>query len=387
VVSVLQNAAGMKNSLAWPLTVLLSVLSLGAVGCQSSALVDDIDLDLDWTPLIGPSDSLHSPYVLGAQFTLWGQLSHVDNNTSWHIVSGDEGVIKLGETMPSADSDLISAPATVMAAGQVELQILDGNSVKHSHTVTVSFPDRVDILPHGPLLLEESDVASVDTIQLLAGGEGTFLAQYYASGVLLHGYGALAATADPASGIVPNVAHTSFSENRDWLQVQVADAGNEGSVQLMVGGMMSRTVNIVAVPEEAIESVALAGQSTKHASNKEVLTVLAQASDAESNTIYGVDFSFTANGVLQSDIVGSTTPSMGDLYRYTYDKGVDVTLEATHNALSDGLMIQSSGGYVASTNNLGCQGAPGTPRGLPLVVGFWFALYCWRRRGLAARDL
>jgi hypothetical protein len=281
-----------------------------------------------------------------------------------------------------------------MAAGQVELQILDGNSVKHSHTVTVSFPDRVDILPHGPLLLEETDVASVDTIQILAGGEGTFLAQYYAGGEKLYGYGALAATADPASGIVPNVAQTSFSENRDWLQVQVDDAGDEGSVQLAVGGMMSRTVSIVSVPEEAIDSVALIGQDTKHASNKEVLTVLAEATDASSNTIYGVDFSFTANGVAQTDVFGSTTAAMGDLYRYTYDKGVDVMLEATHNTMSDGLMIQSSGGYVSSTNDLGCQGAPGSPRGLPLAVGFLFALYCWRRlaardlsRGLAARNL
>jgi len=304
----------------------------------------------------------------------------VSNNASWHIVSGDNGVIQIGDTTPDADRDLISAPATVMATGQVELQILDGNSVKHTRTVTVSFPDRVDILPHGPLLLEESDVAPVDTIQILAGGEGTFLAQYYASGELLHGYGALAASADPSSGIVPNVAKTSFSENRDWLQVQVNDAGDEGSVQLAVGGMMSRTVNIVSVPDEAIDNVALIGQSTKHASNKEVLTVLAQATDTESNTIYGVDFSFTANGVPQSDVFGSTTSAMGDLYRYTYDKGVNVMLEATHNALSDGLMIQSSGGYVSSTNKLGCQGAPGTPRGLPLAVGLLFALYCWRRR-------
>jgi hypothetical protein len=369
----------MKKSLAWPLTILLSVSALSVMGCQKSALVDDVDLDLDWVPLLGPSDSLHSPYVLGAEFVLYGQLTDVSNSANWHIESADESVIKVGETSHSDNERLISASAVAMAAGQVELSIMDGTSTKHTRTVTVAFPDRVDILPHGPLLIDQPDVASVDTIQILAGGEGTFLAQYYAGGEMLHGYGALAATADPASGIVPSVAKTSFLENRDWLQVQVNDAGDDGTVQLAVGGMMSRTVSIVSVPEEAIDNVALIGQSTKHVSNKDVLTVLAEASDSSDNTIYGVDFGFTANGVVQTNISGSSTAAMGDLYRYTYEKDMDVMLAATHNALSDSIEIQSSGGYVTSTNHLGCQGAPGTPRGLPLGLVLLFALYCFSR--------
>ena len=73
------------------LTFLVLFCSLGA-GCGSYELRDDVDIHLDWSPLVGPSTELHSPYAQGARFNLFvddrGSSSSVDSglarrSSSW----------------------------------------------------------------------------------------------------------------------------------------------------------------------------------------------------------------------------------------------------------------------------------------------------------------
>jgi hypothetical protein len=340
---------------------------LVVAGCSKVNLVDDVDIDLDWSPLTGPSDSLHTPYVLGASFAVWAELTGNQDRNGLSIVSADPSILSIGDSVFGDKDNSLYAPAQALATGSVDILAMRGSHVEHRHTVEIMVPDRVDVLPHGPLLVDETDVPSVETPQVLVGGEATFLVQYYAGDQHLNGYGALSVTSDPASGVAPHVAKTSFLENRDWLQVEAVTEGATGTVQLAVGGRPARTIAVDVVPDDAIETVSLVGESEKHASTGKALTVLAEAFDSTGNNIYGVDYSFTANGVVQNGAGGD--PAQGDLYRYRYDSQDDVTLEATHGTLSDGIMIRSSGGFVDSTNNLGCQTAPGSaPRDAGLVL-------------------
>jgi len=51
-------------------------------------------------------------------------------------------------------------------------------------------------------------------------------------------------------------------------------------------------------------------------------------------------------------------------------------LEATHGTHADGVMIHSSGGFVDSTNKLGCSSVPGSApagSGALLIAALYFA--------------
>jgi hypothetical protein len=346
------------------LLAVLALVSLG--GCQEVAIVDDVDLDLDWNPITGPTDALHSPYVQGAQFAVWVNTSKKESLRGWHIESNDSSVIALGQGVLSANSETLFHAATAKNAGTTELRVLDGGGgVRHTHAVEVRFPDRLDVLPHGPLLIGRDGVVSEEHPAVLSGGTATFLVQYYAGGDRLNGHGALASVA--SAHVDTHVEKSSFLEDRDWLVVDASQGGVSEELGLQVAGAMARTLPVDTVEEAAIDSMKLSSEGEDHAHEHEWLVLLAEAFDKGARTIYGAEFQFTANAVQQQ--------GFGDLYRYEYAAKIPVMLEATHGAHADGLMIHSAGGFVDSTNRIGCSAVPGRATssslgaGLLLLVG------------------
>ena len=339
-------------------------------GCQTSALVDDIDLALDFSPLTGPSDKLHTPYVTGASFDLWIDARRADVH-DWSIVSDDPTILSVGPFQGSNDRGYASAVA--MRAGAVSLSIVDGGGhTQHRSTVVVKQPDRVDVLAHGPLLLDDDAHAAVTAPQILAGGTATFLTVPYAGEERLHGNHALSVVAH--EGVAATVAQTSFLEDRDWLAVTAGAGAGASSVDLVVAGQKVRTLDLAVVDEAAITSMQLVGESELHRHDKDSLVVVAEAS-APAGPVYGVEYDFTVDGVKQSH--------EGDVYRYSYAKRDDVMLEASHGTLADGALIHSSGGFVTSTNTIGCSAVPGRGPTAPwTLLGVLAVLVARRRRAV-----
>jgi hypothetical protein len=354
---------------------LLVVLALASLaGCQEVAIVDDVDLELDWNPITGPSDALHSPYVQGAQFVLWVNTSKKESLRGWKIESDDASVIAVGDGVLSPNSESLSHAATAKNAGTTQLHVRDSSGeVRHTHAVEVRFPDRVDVLPHGPLLIGRSGVVSDEHPAVLNGGTATFLVQYYAGGDRLAGHGALASVA--SAHVATHVEKSSFLEDRDWLVVDASQGGLTEELGLTVAGAAARTLPVDTVEEAAIDSIKLSSEGEDHASEHQWLVLLAEAFDQGARTIYGAEFQFTANAVQQQ--------GFGDLYRYEYAAKIPVMLEATHGAHADGLMIHSSGGFVDSTNHIGCSAVPGQASLPSLVAVPFFVAIALRRRRLA----
>ena len=348
----------------------LLVAALSFAACSSVSLSDDVDTVFDFTPWQwSDSSELHEPYVAGATLTLWvhGNHERVDH---WKVQSTDSHVALIGAAHVSSES-LVGFDLAAKAPGTATLKVIDDNGDTHvSRDIHVLQPDRVDLLPHGPLLLD--GVASPEeSPQLLAGGTGTFMARYYAGKELLHGNGALSATAE--AGVTATVVQTAFLESRDWLIIDGQNTSGPSAVTLRVAGQVAKTWPVSVVQESAIDHVILTGQDESAAHKDENLLVYAQAFSVTNAPIYGVEYSFTANGVAQTGNDG-----MGDIYRYRYDPSLPVMLEATHGAHVEGVKIKSEGGVVSSSNHIGCDTVPGRTSDGGVVIGLLglFLLAC-----------
>jgi MYXO-CTERM domain-containing protein len=317
--------------------------------------------------------------VQGASFALWVDTSKKQSLHGWHIDSLDTSVMTVGAPVLSDDEQALSTPAVAVNAGQVELHVVDSaGEIRHSHTVEVKFPDRVDVLPHGPLLIGRPNVASEEHPIVLHDGEATFLVQYFNGGEQLFGHGTLGTV--PSSDIDAHAEKTSFLEDRDWLVVDASLGGVSQEIGVTVAGAMARMLPIDTIDETQLDHVKLSDEDESHASDKQWLVVLAEAFDGAQHTVHGVDFDFTADAVAQTGI--------GDLYRYEFSAKIPVMLEATHGAHTDGLMIHSAGGFVDSTNHLGCSSAPGDASTGLYGVALLLLVLAARRysaRGCAAR--
>jgi hypothetical protein len=360
-------------------TLLCVALAAATGGCTHVTMEDDIDLDLDWTPLLGPSSDLHSPYVEGASFGVWAE-SHNDHEkmVSWTIRSSDESVVVCTQVIPRdgngaqipADGE-IHAQCTATQAGAAQLEVHDDSgSLVYAHGVEVKVPDRAAVLAHGPLLLGQPDASALTpSAQVLDGGTATFLIKWYAGDQLLSGHGVLQTSA-PA-GVDAKALTTSFLEDRDWLQV-TAQGG--GAVALSANGHPVTTFPVVDVPASAIARLKISGQDESQAHKDQWLTCWAQAFDGPGASIYGAAFAWDVNGEAQAGI--------GDLYRYPYEPAEPKSLGATGpNGMSVSAMIHGGQGYVDSTNNIGCSiGGRGSASSLALAFTLLAALALALRR-------
>ncbi len=362
------------------MTTFASIARFGAVviattalaGCQGARLADGIDLELNFLQLLGPSDQLHSPYVSGASFSVYSIGVDPEDEVGWRVGTSDPAILSIAEVRGDGHAWVHAA-----APGQVDLLLLDetGQEV-HRAPVEVVAPDRAELLAHGPLLVRRPELQpeTTDTISVLVGGAGTFLVEWYADGDPLFGNGALSTESD--DGVLAEPRQTFVFEDREWVTFTV-EAPGPHEVRLYANGELVRTITVLGVEEEAIDRVELHGMNEGGADRGDPLVVYAQAYGADDTPIYGVEYAWDVDGIPEA--------GLGDLYRYTFapDRVRDVS--AHHGGLDATASIQSSGGFVDSTNRLGCSvgaaGAGGGGLGLPLLGLAGLAL--WRRRGFS----
>jgi hypothetical protein len=337
------------------------LVAIGSTGCRDMYLADDIDLDFDWSPLEGVGSTLHTPYVVGTTVQIDAEDAlDDDDNVDFTLESSDDSVLRIDS---QADGH---AHCTAVGEGESEIRVFDGGGEQiYSQTVSVRAPTRAELYFHGPLILGlgYEEALADSTLRILRGGMGTFMVRYYDVDELLYGNGVLAAASDAEDqGISLYEEQTYLFENREWLQISALELGTY-DVTLFAGDAEVGHGVVEVVDESAVDDFELIGESTGGATDDDSLAVLAQAYDDDGNPLYGVEYTWDLDGVDEG--------GMGDLFRYTYDRDSEVPLGATRDGMRQEITIYASGGYVSSTNNIGCStagAAPGAPS-LPVAAG------------------
>jgi hypothetical protein len=351
-------------------------LALGAGGCPAVAVVDDVDLELNFTPILGPSDALHAPYVVGSSMHLYLDTQNVGRTRRWTIESDAPSIFTVDPPSYDSEGDFKSARGHAVGVGVANLRVLDDEGhLRRTIPITVAQPTSIAIDHHGPLLVKRSDLRSDwGDGRIVVGGTSTYLATYFAGPDRLSGNGALSARV-ASGGATVNVERSYLFEDRDWLQVTATQAG-PFSVELIVGGEVVRVLEGVAVPASDVADVRIYGEDESKAVKGEWLVALAVATDASGRIIWGVEYDWEVDGQREA--------GQGDLYRYPYDPRKRHMVAATYGDHSAVAMIHGGDGFVDSTNRIGCSAVPGTPSADRSAAVAVFALvvlaFCLRRR-------
>jgi len=350
------------------------VIALAVAACGTTnlySMTDDVDLTWDFT--LTPrrfEDNLHSPYVRGAEVTVYASSNDDGEDLStWSIESSDPSVFRIDTEVTAAVARQLAVRGRAVGEGTATLTLRDerGDAVGHG-VAEVQVPQAVELDAHGSLILGRADEAPVMEVRMLAGGVATYLVRYRRDGHELHGNGVLSAIT-PA-GLTAEARTTFLFENREWLTLH---AGAEGSttLELRADQVKVATVDVAVVPETAITDVVVLTESERARKDGEWLAALAQAYDGNGQRVFGVDYAWNVNGAVQT--------ADGDLYRYQFKTGQYAMVRAQRGTHADEVMIQSGGGHVSSTNDVGCAAGGGGGSlglGLGLVAGLLL-----RRRG------
>jgi MYXO-CTERM domain-containing protein len=326
------------------------VVGVGACG-PTYTMTDDIDLTWDFTLVPRRfEDNLHTPYVRGTKVTVFAHSSDEGHSfAGWTVVSSDPEVFRVDDNALETDGRALASHGQAVGEGTAELRLLDSRGREvGSGLAEVVVPDRVEIAAHGSLILGREDEAPVTEARVVAQGEATFLVRYVRGNRELHGNGVLSVAA-PA-GVTPEARTSFLFENREWLTLHTSGP-ETGTLAVAADGVKVAELPIVVLPETAIADVVLLTQSEKGHVDGDWLVTLAQAYDGNGERVFGVDYAWNVNGVAQE--------GDGDLYRYQFKKGEFAMVQARRGTHTDSVMIQSEGGRVDSTNNIGCAAGGG----------------------------
>jgi len=351
-----------------PLRLLACLLPALAACGTTVTLSDDFSYDWSFAPFDKFTATLHSPYVVNTAVSL--SVTSSDDHqdfTGWQLESSDGSVFAIDSFY--ADKYGMYGSAHTAGAGTARLSVVDaGGKELGARVVEAATPDRVELDAHAYLIIGENDLAPVDEVRILENGTATYLVRYFNAGRELTGNGILSVNSS-AQFIGAHTTKKFLDENREWLQL-TATATDQGTIEMVVNGVSQGTLPVVVAQEPDMSSVAMLSSPEKGHKDGDWLVAYAQAYDAQQHRVFGVDYTWNVAGV---QALGD-----GDLYRYEYKKGDVVTVIASRGTLSDSTTIQSDGGYVDSSNNLGCAAGGGSVGVLVGLAGI--ALVARRRR-------
>lgn len=332
---------------------LLALLLLPALGgCYNEVwFSDDVDLVLDFEDVFDldfdKADAMHTPYVQGAEVRVRVHDDRERPDLSGHtLVSLDPSVFQLDEVFYTEDYDYLSLDGYAVGAGITDLVLYDESGDEVDRTeIEVAFPDEIELHAAGPRWVDHADVPSLtQEPTVLVGGLSTYLVHYYEGGRRLYGNGPLGAQG--GEDVEAEADQTYFFENREWLRLTAWEEGTH-DVGLYVDGQIVDHISVHAVPETAIDSIEILGESTAGAEEGDWLVLLGQAWTSAGVPVYGVEYSW--------DVDGTTQWGEGDLYRYAYDPTYERDISAAFGDLEAWGTIYGSEGYVDSSNNIGCS--------------------------------
>lgn len=353
--------------------IALVAAALALTGCTNETWFDDdIDLTLNFSmfdPLSDPQDTLHTPYVAGADVYVYIHDRRRSDSLAGNTVeSTDPDVFEVVSQTYDLDAEndyeVVRVEGHAVTAGEAELVLRDADGRERDRAwLEVGEADTVELHAAGPLFAHINGLETAPNV--LTGGMATFEARYYdAGGRQLLGNGVLGATA--SSGLTTEIEHTYLFENRDWLRLVPQSAGSH-SVTVEVDGVALDDVTVYGRTPDDITDVEIILHGNDNDDDGPALA-LAQAYDADGERVYGVEY--------QWDLDGTPQDGPGDLFRYEVDASVESELTADFMGMGDTTRIHSLEGYVDSSNNTGCTTTGGANAGLGLL----FLLPLWVRR-------
>ena len=338
----------------------LVVLPIVLTGCADSPVSfhDTVDLTFDFGFFQDEDGGLNDPYVRGSELGFLVTHHRDRDMTGWKVISQDDELFSLSCERFDPEAEAIYCDASATGEGLVEVVVIDDRDEQVGETtIEIALPDRIELLPAGPLIIDRPELID-DSFQVLESGTSTWLARYYIGDTRLHGNGALSVEGDEAMEVW---TETSFLfEDRDWLQGAALSPG-EHSVALSVDDTQIAEMVFTAVGTENIDHVELHGMNEAEAVLEDNLVVLAQAYDSANTPIYGVDYEWALDGIAE---LGE-----GDLYRYEYDPAFAYSLSASIDGMGNEVTIHGIG-QVDSSNNIGCSTLGGASGGIVgLLIG------------------
>lgn len=357
------------------LGLLACLVGLGACG-ETVTLSDDVDLTWDFAPtfLSRFDDDLHAPYVKGARVGLYVWSTDEDERfDGWEITSSDPSVFQVERPRYGGDGLQVQGHAVGEGVADLIVRNDDGRTVGRGRAEVLA-PDRVELDAHAYLILGRDDEAPVDELRIVEGGTATYLVRYFRGGRELHGHGVL--SIEPPAGISAEARQTFLFEDREWLTVE-AGAPGRAQLRLLADGDPVAAPAIVTVAEQDLADVVILTQDEAGRQEGEMMVAFAQAYDATGERVFGVDYAWDLDGIEQ---VGE-----GDLYRYPYAPGQQRMVTARRGDKSDSTVIQTTGGYVDSSNGIGCATTGGGGLATAGLVAGLVALITRRSRRVGAR--
>jgi len=338
-------------------------------GCKSDMVhfTDSIDIVFDFSPVppnpFDRPDYLHLPYVEGAEFTVTAHRDH-DAMKLWdsHAVSKDPDVLRIiGPVL--ATEEFVTFRCRAQGPGVTDIVVYrtaEEITEWGRAEVAVASPDSLKLFFAGPVLAGWAfdDSEAVGKANVLIGGTGTFLARYFKGDVQLHGNGVLDAGVVQGD-VIASIEDTYLFEDRDWLQVTPKDGGTH-EIDLSVAGQSIGSLLVNGFSEEDVEFIAIDAESEKYADNGDTLAVIAIGYTEDGEPVYGIEYSWHADGYPE--------PGEGDMFMYQFQGDAELELEATWDGHTDVVYIHSIGGFVTSSNALGCTARGESPTGAALLV-------------------
>jgi uncharacterized protein (TIGR03382 family) len=277
------------------------------------------------------------------------------------VTSTDENVFSI-EGISRDGHGFMTAHGVARGEGTARIVIRDsGGGVVGSGEAEVLAPDQIVLESHAYLIMDRDDEAPVDDLRIISGGTATYHVRYFRGGRELHGNGVL--SVDSASGVTAQVRQSFLFENREWLSLTMGSTPGVSNITMAVDGTAVETMQVTTVSEADIEDMVVIAQSEAKRREGEWLVLLAQSYDAAGRRILGIEYTWQVDGAMQ---LGD-----GDLYRYKYAPGLYHMVTAKRGGHTDSVMIQSEGGFVDSSNEIGCSTTTGSGACAMLgVIGF-----------------
>ena len=357
---------------------------------------DSVDNDFDLRLSARYDDRLNEPYVAGSSFTIYTYDATEDNDLSgWRVESRNPEVLEIVDQWLDYDdidesdkskkkADVIVSRVFAGSEGTAILEVYDDrDDFVRAAEVTVLQPDNLQLRAAGPLFVDREDVVPslVDTTpQLISGGKATFLVQWFKGEQRLYGSGSLGLASDSEAIADLWARESLLDEDRDWATIEVAngiasDAEVIAPIEFLANGEPVATLDFSLVGSDAVASIEVRGESEAKAKDGRLLVVLAQAFDADGESIWGVAFDW--------DLDGYPEPGEGDLFRYWFKRGAWNELGAEYAGVRGTTEIQGEEGFVGSSNDIACfcsAGEDQPARGIALGLLGLAALGLVRRR-------
>jgi hypothetical protein len=337
---------------------LFAAVGLSACG-GGLKFTDDVDLTLDFFPFapFGTEDQLHTPYVQGATVTVYVRRWRGDRPlTGAWVQSADEGVFQVLDWGFIDDGETLRVEGRATGPGETDLLVYESDGeLWDVATVEVGFPTRSELHASGPMFVDLD--GTTESPKVLLDGTATFQVRYFDGDERLWGNETLSIVADPA--LDAETDRTFLFENREWVRVTPEAVGTH-EIDLYVDGVLLETASFEVVDASTVDDVRIFGRDESGAHDEDWLVLLAQSLDEDGERIYGVEYSWEINGVLQF--------GEGDLYRYQFDRDRESTVVAEYDGHVAEVTANVGEGYVDSSNNIGCNGVGSLPGGIGALL-------------------